>query len=420
MSIKNVLASLAVMVPMAAQAQSVSTQTYSPYISGAIRSYFDSQTAGGTTAPNKYAYALGGNLSVTTPAVDGISGAATLYFGSGLGINDTATNFEYLDPLLIGDRQSIAVLGQDYLQYHNAFLTIRAGNQLIVTPWVNPSDAFLVPSTFTAIYAAYRPAKHFRLVAFRSFAFKNRTSTNFTHETLLNQNAIYPHIPTNNNGILAAGLTYTSKTADLSAWAYKFYNIADLYYANGKYELPSYDQIRPYMAAQVAHERADGIQSAGPVDATAYGLMAGLRFGLFNIFSAFDRVIPHQVFSVGGRGLDNGGFVSPYTEQYSSDPLYTSDMDYGLVAAAAAGNSYKFGVVYRPLKNLRLKYAYSIYDTQPYLANVDANYVGISYIPTSGLRGLSIVSRLQIDHGNPFSGYRGTLYDERLMVQYKF
>lgn len=411
---------LTIMLPALAQAQSVESGSTTPYFSGAIRSYFDSQTFGGTTDPNKYAYALGGHLSVRTPDISGFSGSATLYFGSGLGINDTSPGYEFLDPLLIGDRQSIVVLGQDYLQYENSRLTIRAGNQLILTPWVNPSDAFLIPSTLTAIYATYRPTHHLSLVAFRSFAFKNRTSTNFTDETLLNQNALYPRIPVNNNGILAGGATYLTKSANLQVWAYKFYNLADLYYVQGGYKLPKVSGARPYLAAQVAHELADGIQSAGPVDATAFGFLAGIRYGRYDIFSAFDRVIPHHSFSEGGRALDNGGFVSPYTEQYSSDPLYTSDMDYGLVAASASGNSFKFGIVYHPIKNLRFKYAYSIYNTQPIVPNVDANYVTITYFPGKSFKGLSIRNRLQVDHGNPFSNYRGTFYDDRLMIQYKF
>ncbi|EGQ62056.1 hypothetical protein GGI1_10560, partial [Acidithiobacillus sp. GGI-221] len=120
------------------------------------------------------------------------------------------------------------------------------------------------------------------------------------------------------------------------------------------------------------------------------------------------------------RPCTTGAFISPYTQQYSADPLYTSIMDYGLVDASASGHAWKFGFLLHPLRQVRIKYSYSMYDTAPYLPNVDANYLDVTYSPGGFWKGLSLRNRLALDHSNPYGGYHGTFIDDRLMLQYRF
>ncbi len=412
-------------VPVLSHAETLKDWLMQSQVSGDIRSYYFNQLYGGSPLPDKYAYSLGGMLRVQTAPVYGISAAVALYTANDLGANDTGGGQSHLDPLLMGDRTSLNVLGQAYLQYQNPWVQLRVGNLLLDTPWMNPSDAFMIPSTFQAVAIRVTPIKNLQIIGIREFRFKNRIQADYQRQTLLNFNDHYSYLPDNSIGTLAFGLKGHLMGVHVSAWFYRFYSLTNMFYGTLGYTTPTLmGHFRPFADFQYAREWANGAQLAGPVNATVYGGMAGIQ-GHFDgvtgqIFAAYDQIPSRAVTLANGQTLYNGGFISPYTQQYSADPLYTSIMDYGLVDASASGHAWKFGFLLHPLRQVRIKYSYSIYDTAPYLPNVDANYLDVTYSPGGFWKGLSLRNRLALDHSNPYGGYHGTFIDDRLMLQYSF
>lgn len=123
----------------------------------------------------------------------------------------------------MGEKDSLNVLGQAYLQYQNPWLRMRVGDQLINTPWMNPSDAFMIPSTFQAVTAQVTPIHNVQIIGVRAFRFKSRIQADCRRYTLLNQNPIYPNMPDNMKGTLAFGVKAHWQSLKSAAWFYQFY-----------------------------------------------------------------------------------------------------------------------------------------------------------------------------------------------------
>jgi len=395
-------------------------------VSGNIRSYYYNQMFGGDSVPNRYAYSLGGMIKASTAPVYGISASVAFYTANDLGANDTEGNQARLDPLLMGARQSLNALGQAYLQYQDRWATVQAGNILLNTPWMGPADAFMIPNTYQGVSLTLHPLPNLSIIGIREFRYKNRIQADYHRQTLLNYNPIYAKLlPNDMNGTLAFGVKGKAMGLNASAWYYRFYDLTNLFYGTLAYQTPVLlGHFQPFAKFQYAREWANGTDLAGPINATIYGGMAGLNVDYQpvkgQLFVAYNDLPSRKVTLSNGRVLDNGGFVSPFSQQYNADPLYTSIMNYGLVGAASAGHAWKFGFLLYPLPNLRFKYSYSLYHTAPFYPNVGANYIDVTYTPGGFWKGLSLRNRLAIDHSNPFADYQGTFIDDRLMLQYSF
>ncbi|MEY2343234.1 OprD family outer membrane porin [Acidithiobacillus sp. IBUN Pt1247-S3] len=420
-----VLAALA-SLPAVAQAESLEQYFLAGKVSGDIRSYYFNQFFAGSSVPNRYAYSLGGMIKAQTAPLAGVSAAVAFYTANALGANDLiAPDYVRLDPLLMGPKESLNVLGQAYLQYQDRWAKLQVGNILLNTPWMNGADAFMIPNTYQGVSITVHPLPYVSLMGIRQFRYKNRIQSDYHRETLLNENPDYSYLPDNSNGTLAFGAQAHYDGVSANAWFYRFYDLANLLYATAGYKTPVLlGHFQPFADFQYAREWADGNALAGPINANVYGGMLGLKAryaGVHGqIFAAYDHITQRRITLPTGKVLDNGGFISPYSQQYSADPLYTSIMDYGLISSASGGHAWKFGLVVFPIHNLRIKYSYSLYHTGPFLPNVAANYIDVTYTPGCFWKGLSLRNRLAIDHSNPFADYKGTFIDDRLMLQYSF
>lgn len=394
-------------------------------VSGNIRSYYDNQMFGGDSVENRYAYSLGGMIKVQTAPLYGVSAGVAFYTANDLGANDTNGRELRLDPLLMGSRTSLNVLGQAYLQYQNPWLQVDVGNLLLNTPWMGTADAFMIPNTYQAVSVTVHPLPNLSIIGIREFRYKNRIQSDYHRQTLLNYNSYYNYLPNNSDGTLAFGIKGQKLGIKAAAWYYRFYDLTNLFYGTVGYTTPVLLQhFQPFADFQYAREWADGAQLTGPVNATVFGGMLGIKAHFYgmsgSVFAAYDNIPQRDTTLPNGKILPNGGFISPYTQQYSADPLYTSIMDYGLISASAAGHAWKAGFVFHPIPTLRFKYSYSWYHTAPFLPNVEANYIDVTYTPGGFWKGLSLRNRLAIDHSNPFADYHGTFIDDRLMLQYSF
>ncbi len=137
----------------------------------------------------------------------------------------------------------------------------------------------------------------------------------------------------------------------------------------------------------------------GAVDSKAYGAKLGVSFPdqPGSIYFAYNKVPANPT-----AGISNGNLLSPYTQVYNTDPLYTTVMNYGLVSSRGSGHAWKLGANLKSLEEkLDLKLSYSRYDTAPYVANVNALMLDISYHLTGVLNGMTVRDRRGLEHGNP-------------------
>lgn len=411
------------------QAQTIADWLAQSHIDGNVRSYYYTQRYGGT-AQNTYAYSLGGKLEVTTKPVYGFNVGVAFYTANDLGVNDVSQP-SHIDALLMGTGHTLNTLGQAYLQYRNHWIKVKVGNQLLDTPWMWAADAFMVPNAFEALDVVAQPLPGVSFEALRSLRYKYRALPAFNRNSLLNlapSTELYPGLPGTDNGALAFGLRgdgahFGARGAKAQVWYYQFYNYANLFYAATDYALPT-GAWSPFIDAQIAREWSNGAALVGPVNGTVYGFKLGLHTPLATLHWAYNQMPTRDGYLPAGgkRTLYNGNFVAPYEQQNNIDPLYTTIMNYGLVGASAPGHAWQVGVSARLGQRVKAEYAFTRFDTAPYVGNVTANTIDVAYTPGGFFEGLSLRNRLGIDHGfhTVTNASTGTFIDERVMIQYSF
>ncbi len=388
------------------------------HVSGNLRAYSFSRDYTGTatnTAPDLRSSSLGGKIKVETANQDGIGGALGMYFAQDVGLNNHAQNNKYINPLLMGTNYGIYTLGEAYLQYRKADFLTRIGNQRIDNPWINPSDGFMIPNLYRAGVVSFIPVDNLQIEGERILRFENRTASGFANSNLFALPYDNPHYTGSNNGSGALGMTYKGDSANAKSWLYRFNDFAKMAYLQGGYKLQRAG-FSPFVDFQYMRETSDGAQLLGAVDSKACGAKMGafLPDKLGSAYFAYNRVPVNPV-----AGVSNGNMLSPYTQVYNTDPLYTTVMNYGLVSARGAGNAWKIGTNIKSLgEKLDTELTYSKYNTSPYVANVDAYMLDIAYHLEGEFKGVTLRDRLGIEHGIPNWG--GAYVDNRVMLQYDF
>lgn len=128
-------------------------------------------------------------IKAQTVPLYGVSAGVALYTANNLGANDVNTpGYTHLDALPM-----------------------------------NPSDAFMIPSTFQAVTAQVTPIHNVQIIGIRAFRFENHIQADCHRYTLLNQNPIYPNMPDNMKGTLAFGVKAHWQSLKSAAWFYQFY-----------------------------------------------------------------------------------------------------------------------------------------------------------------------------------------------------
>lgn len=422
---------------MSAQAETLTQFFQQSHIDGQIRSYYFSRLYGTPDAPNANAYSLAGRLNVVTaPFLTGFRVGVSFYTANSLGTqsNDPAR----IDKTLMGIGSSINTLGQAYLQYSQPWLMVRAGDQLINTPWLNRVGGRVIPVTYQGIYAQVRPVAHLRVVGLRVFRWKGRTSDNFYRDNLYyptnyNGDALYAgpnNLPNNTppaNGALAFGVHYALDGAKVQSWYYNFYDFANMFYGSGQYTLQTGTGFNPFVAAQFVREWEGNNafaqtgtslfnQPGETVNSTAYGVKAGLKFPHGSVFWAYDATDLHA------DALGGGAIVSPYTIGYTADPLYVDSMIQGLVGVGP-GHGWRLRAAYWLWhRRIQLTAGFSRFNTY-FSGNSNWTHFNVTYFPTGFLKGLVVRDQVEVANGGvnlyPGSGKQAFVYN-RVMLTYKF
>ncbi len=237
-----------------------------------------------------------------------------------------------LEPSLPGVR--LTTTAEAYAQYRTGGLTVRAGRQILSTPWTNPGDSRLVPIAFDGASVAGTLAHGWSISALRMISVKNRTATGFAGTNFVS------NVP--NAGFAALG----AARGTTSMWYYKFSGVATMLYGETA-RTWKIGHARLGAQAQYASENAtSGL--LGRIASHLYGARLSAGAGLVDVAVAYDR-IPNVV-----GAYRNGALVSPYTFGDNNDPLFATGIGATLIDKASAGQALYVTATYTS-SNKRLK-----------------------------------------------------------------
>ena len=399
------------------------------HVSGFVRLYGFNKNYGAPTKPDQRSSALGAGLDITTdPFLGGFGLGLSLYNANA--IETFTAGDKAQETTLMGAKSSLTTVGQAYVQYARDGALIRAGRQIINTPWMGARDSRMIPQSFQGVWASIAPVTGLQLIATRINAFKSRSSDGFTHDnlyypngyedddlygtaTVFPKNAVLPEA----SGTSVVGARYHSGPIHAEAWFYDYTGFASSTYLNGGYAFGSaHDAFAPYVDAQFMHQtggstlqkyKATLFGKGGAVDSTLWGLRGGIKFSGNNISLAYNKLEDHA------NSFGGGSIVSPYGD---SSAMYAAVMSVHLLAYGPGGATelaYSRSFLDHQLK---LKVAALKFHTT-YSGNPHAVYLDATYALRGKLKGLSIRERLSISNGASSAAYRSLVYN-RLMLQY--
>lgn len=284
-----------------------------------------------------------------------------------------------------------------------------------------------------------------------------------------------------NSGVFLARAGYAGpKNAPLTAnlTYYSFSNIANSIWLDAK--LPLAGKLKPFVAMQYGSEGNTGSNLIGKISSSVFGLQGGFNvLSNVQIVGSFDTMpwktdtLPaagsnsfaslglacsatHQVglragvknntvnlpyfLPTGGTAqctanadgttsLYYGGWASPYTDSYATDPFFTTDLTQGMVDRRSAGNSFKLQATFTSDDKRLVAYinhAWYDYNNAGYAnstqeTNLDALYY-FQNLPKSGpYHGFSFRYRYGERNSAPAFGPQAALFKyNRFMAEYDF
>jgi hypothetical protein len=401
------------------------------HVSGFVRLYGFNKNYGAPTKPDQRSSALGEGLNITTdPFLGGFGLGLSVYNANA--IETFPAGDKAHETTLMGAKSSLTTVGQAYVQYARDGALIRAGRQIINTPWMGARDSRMIPQTFQGVWASIAPMKGLQLMATRINAFKSRTSDGFTHDNLYYPNGyeddelygtttVFPKktVLPEASGTSVIGARYHSGPIHGEAWFYDYTDFARSTYLNGGYAFgKAHDAFAPYVDAQFMHQtggsmfqkyKATLFGKGGAVDSTLWGLRGGVKFSGNNVSLAYNKLEDHA------NAFGCGSIVSPYGDHTA---MYAAVMTANLLAYGP-GDATELAYSRSFLDHqLKLKVAALKFHTT-YSGNPHAVYFDATYALSGKLKGLSIRERLAISNGASSSAYRSLVYN-RLMLQYRF
>ena len=331
------------------------------------------------------------------------AGATYLYATPFTGYCDTAAPVAAGAPCVKGNKQAaiqgtnpdntlpafnLSTLYEAYLQYKSDKLYGKIGNQVINFPWAPNSDSRLKPAAFQGGDFAAALNKNWLVEASYMDKFESRASSDFESSTLLTATNIVdapgaggnlhiaPFSSISTPGFYYLNAAYKGGPLSFNVGDYDFVNIANAIWMTGQYNLPGY--AKPFIAAQVGNETNTGSSVIGKVNSQVFGVQGGitpwtnvtLSVGYDYVPEKSDTItLPAKVTcsatgSIGGSGVlayflpsggtpqchNNtdgtttvyyGGWASPYSDSYATDPFYTTSISQGQVDRRSAGQGVK-------------------------------------------------------------------------------
>jgi len=405
-------------------------------VSGEARLYRFDRNYDNPTSKDQFANSLAGLLTVKSGKVGGFSLVATGFSAHSFGTQSHDAG--RVDTSLMGPGNVIDGVTQAYVEYANPWVTVRGGDQYLNTPWMGQSDSRIIPASYQGAMADFKPAKGWDIYAIRTLRWKSRTSESYNDDnvyypstyhgdSMYGNNGSLPASARSQDGTTAVGSTYAGGGLAAQAWFYDFEHFGRLGYADGMYTIPTGTMLKPFIGAQLVretsgsdnvivdtHTKITGL-AGERVDAKAWGVDAGVGVGK----ARFD--VSYNKLESDANAVGAGAIISPYTNSYATDPLYTTSMLRGLVELGA-GHAWKARAQYNFLHDdLQLIASYAHYDTVLRGTSHDV-YVDIVWKLDMLLKGLQLRDRWEhtVGGNNNLNPGNQPWTNNRLMLSYKF
>jgi hypothetical protein len=282
----------------------------------------------------------------------------------------------------------LSTLTEAYVRYNTGASLITVGDQVLNDPWLY-TDTRIKPAAYRGLTSEFALSSAWTAGFSRITETEFRTDNNFGAQTLLTtvsaggQNPP-PGFPAHagqggTDGFYRFDVGY-HPDSQLSGTLdnFQFIDLAQMYYGQLHYNLlPSSvkNPVNPFIEVQGVQENQEGKALAGIINNQTLGLRVGATVakGLVLTIAGDDAPWHYQTVSAAsaaaaeapyfvsvatnkpgivqslGGGLFRvayGGIASPYTDNYSTDPLYTTSLTQGVVDNRAAGVSYKAQLTY--------------------------------------------------------------------------
>lgn len=363
---------------------------------------------------------------------------------------------------------------EGYLGYSAHDVYAKVGDQLFNSPWASPVDTRLKPAAFQGGDVAYTPnAWTFELA--RMLQFEPRNSSTFVSQTLITG---YPGGGTglasnianpggggiNADGFYYGRIGYAPKGGDYSANGYLWSvnDIVNMYWGDAKYTLQE-NRWKPYVALQGGWENNTGASYAGKIDSSMFGAQLGFNVTNTVVIAAsydgvpwkYDNVVLPKGFSCSNstfqiktptqlsppqpgntlgyflplnsgqcftnpNGLTTiayGGWASPYTDNYATNPVFTTSISQGEPDRRAGVQSYRIAATYTSQNGRGIfiagdawyDYGNNLVDQTTNEWNLDGTYRFMPVSKTGPYHGLQFRYRYaQRSYGNTYCSAAGS------------
>ena len=291
---------------------------------------------------------------------------------------------------------TLSTFYEAYVKYKENGWNGTLGNQLFDTPWANPADSRLKPAAFEGGDLSYTWTNGLTIEGADMLQYENRTSSQFSQQTLLTSypagnNGLASNIflpngnGLNTNGFAMGKLGYANPSGTGFAVDGYYYGVSDLVsmsWFDGKY---TFDNAwKPWIALQGGWNQNAGQSYIGKVNSQVFGAQIGANVTKnFQITGGYDQIpwktdtvfLPKNVtcsnsnYQISAKGatlayflplnaaqcftnpngttnIYYGGWASPYTDNYDSDPFFTTSVTQGQADRRAPGTSWKVGLQY--------------------------------------------------------------------------
>jgi len=226
-------------------------------------------------------FALGGSLGIETKPIHGISAGATFYTTNALFDKNDEPMF------LSSTNNSYSILNEAFIKANFEKTTIKAGRQIIDTPYADSDDIGMVPNTFNGYTITSKDIRDTTIILASLDKWSGVDS---------NKPEKFNDMQSSGDAVLVGGVIYNGiKNSTLQAWYY------DLDNNNISYFEASYETDKFNIAGQYSDQ--DNSNSV-------FGISIGVNFGNLSLNSAYNEV----------DGIVTNGF--------GGGPFFTSSEDH--------------------------------------------------------------------------------------------
>ncbi|MDA7848110.1 OprD family porin [Sulfurospirillum sp.] len=239
-----------------------------------------------TGTPSEYSTAIGGHLRFETPIFnDNFTVAITPYFGASSGSLSGSESEGRYHTSLSGVNKSYMTLGEAYFGFKKDEISFKIGRQIIDTPLLGNDDMRLTPQTFEGIMANYEKENwgiHAGYLTKWQGYDEGLNKGKFDYK--------FGKLTTDSDGALVLGTNFSTTISEVElntqAWYYDIDKLASVGYGDVTFTGAIGENIGYDLGVQFTSQSE---KDASGYDASLYGLMAGLGYGDFYLYTAYAK-----------------------------------------------------------------------------------------------------------------------------------